>query len=182
MERAPGSPVAVYLTSRPLDADQIQAHRKTQIFLPTNILVLSPEDLEDMARQRRPIQRLMDALLAQSDLTKVSPYILHNASPARMFYGREREAATVLQTVPTNSVALHGSRRSGKTSLIRRLQEELGKARFQTFFGDCQIVRTWLDFADLARRNWQVDLPAQFRPNHLTDMVAQLGEIGRAHV
>ena len=31
MERAPGSPVAVYLTSRPLDADQIQAHRKTQV-------------------------------------------------------------------------------------------------------------------------------------------------------
>jgi AAA domain len=182
MERAPGSPVAVYLTSRPLDADQIQAHRKTQIFLPTNILVLSPENLEDMARHRRPIQRLMDALLAQSDLTKVSPYILNNATPARMFYGRERETATVLQTVPTNSVALLGSRRIGKTSLIRRLQDELGKARFQTFFGDCQTIRTWSDFADLARRNWQVELPPQFRPNHLADMIAQLGERGEGQV
>lgn len=110
MERAPGSPVAVYLTSRPLDADQIQAHRKTQIFLPTNILVLSPENLEDMARHRRPLQRLMDALLAQSDLTKVSPYILNNATPARMFYGRERETATVLQQFrPTASPCLEAA-------------------------------------------------------------------------
>ncbi|MDR6772735.1 AAA family ATPase [Azospirillum sp. BE72] len=182
MECAPGSPVAIYLTSGSLDASQIQAHRKTQIFLPTNIVVLSPENLEDMARQQRPLQRFMDAMLAQSDLTKVSPYILNNATPARMFYGREREAATVLQTVTTNSVALLGSRRIGKTSLIRRLQEELGRARFQTFFGDCQTVRTWSDFADLAKRNWQVDLPAQFRPNHLSDMVAQLSERGDGQV
>ena len=182
MERAPGSPVAIYLTSQSLDAIQVQAHRKAQIFLPTNVVVLSADSLEDMARQSRPIERLMDALLAQSDLTKVSPYILNNATPARMFYGREREAATVLQTVPTNSVALLGSRRIGKTSLIRRLQEELSKARFQPFFGDCQIVRTWSDFADLARRKWQVDLPAEFRPNHLADMVAQLGERGEGQV
>jgi hypothetical protein len=42
IEHAPGSPVAVYLTARPLDAGQIPTHRKSQIFLPTNILVLSP--------------------------------------------------------------------------------------------------------------------------------------------
>lgn len=182
IEHAPGSPVAVYLTARPLDAGQIQTHRKSQIFLPTNILVLSPEALEGMARQQRPMQRLMDALLAQSDLTKVSPYILNNATPPRMFYGRERETATVLQTIPTNSVALLGSRRIGKTSLIRRLQDELGKASFQPYFGDCQTVRTWSDFADLARRNWQVGLPAEFRPSHLADMVVQLAARGEGQV
>lgn len=182
MEAAPGSPLAIYLTWQSLDSNEVQVHRKAQIFLPTNIVVISPVDLEGMARQQRPIEKLMDALLAQSDLTKVSPYILNNATPARMFYGREREAATVLQTVPTNSVALLGSRRIGKTSLIRRLQEELGKARFQPFFGDCQTVRTWSDFADLARRNWQVDLPTEFRPNHLADMVAQLAARGEGQV
>jgi AAA domain len=182
MESAPGSPVAFYLTWNSLDASQIQTHRKAQIFLPTNIVVLSPGNIEDMARQGRPIERLMDALLAQSDLTKVSPYILNNATPSRMFYGREREAATVLQTITTNSVALLGSRRIGKTSLIRRLQEELSKARFQPFFGDCQTVRTWTDFADLARRNWQVELPGAFRPSHLDDMVAQLSSRGDGQV
>ncbi len=182
MENAPGSPVSFYLTSRSLDAGVLQPHRQAQIFLPTNIVVLSPAELEAMARHQKPITRLMDAVLTQSDLTKVSPYILNNATPSRMFYGREREAATVLQTITTNSVALLGSRRIGKTSLIRRLQQELGKGRFQPFFGDCQTVRTWTDFADLAERQWQVTLPEDFRPGHLADMVEQLAAKGEGQV
>lgn len=182
IERAPGSPVAVYLAPQRLDPDQVQTHRKSQVFLPTNVIVLGPDHLESMAERRRPIARLMDTLLTQSDLTKVSPYILNNATPARMFYGREREAATVLQTITTNSVAILGSRRIGKTSLIRRLQQELGRARFQTYFGDCQTVRTWSDFADLAVRKWKVSLPTEFRPAHLADLVAQLGARGEGQV
>lgn len=182
MEDAPGSPVAFYLTSISLDSGLLQSHRQAQIFLPTNIVVLSSDSLEAMARQQRPLTRLMDAVLTQSDLTKVSPYILNNATPSRMFYGREREAATVLQTITTNSVALLGSRRIGKTSLIRRLQVELGKGRFQPFFGDCQTVRTWSDFADLAERHWEVTLPADFRPGHLADMVDQLAAKGEGQV
>src|SRR5699024_6887579 len=142
MEQAPGSPVALYLTAVSLSDQQVQAHRKEQIFLPTNVIVVSASLLEQMAADRKPSDRLMDAMLAQSDLTKVSPFILNNATPARMFYGRESEAATVLSTIPTNSVAILGSRRIGKTSLIRRLQSELEEAHFQPFFGDCQTVRT----------------------------------------
>nr|WP_295470414.1 AAA family ATPase [Mesorhizobium sp.] len=182
MEEAPGSPIAFYLTSRRLDSSLLQSHRQAQIFLPTNIVVLSADGLESMARQQRPLARLMDAVLTQSDLTKVSPYILNNATPSRMFYGREREAATVLQTITTNSVALLGSRRIGKTSLIRRLQVELAKGRFQPFFGDCQTVRTWIDFADLAERHWGVALPPDFRPGHLADLVDQLAKKGEGQV
>ncbi|SFR77102.1 Predicted ATPase, AAA+ ATPase superfamily [Mitsuaria sp. PDC51] len=182
IEQAPGSPVAIYLAPHQLDAEQLQAHRKSQIFLPTNVVVLSPDHLESMAERRRPILPLMDFVLTQSDLTKVSPYILNNATPARMFYGREREAATVLQTIATNSVAILGSRRIGKTSLIRRLQLELSNMRFQTYFGDCQTVRTWADFGDLARRKWGVDLQADFRPDHMADLVAKLGERGEGQV
>lgn len=182
IQQAPGSPVAVFLASRQIDADQLKSHRKSQIFLPTNVVVLGPDQLESMAERHRPISPLIDTLLTQSDLTKVSPYILNNATPARMFYGRDREAATVLQTIATNSVAILGSRRIGKTSLIRRVQEELGKMRFQPFFGDCQTVRTWADFGDLARRKWGVELQADFRPGHLADLVAQLGARGEGQV
>jgi hypothetical protein len=182
MESAPGSPVALYLTSSALASSALMAHRQSQIFLPTNIVVLSSSGLEAMARVQRPIARLMDTVLIQSDLTKVSPYILNNATPSRMFYGREREAATVLQTVMTNSVALLGSRRIGKTSLIRRLQEQLGKGRFQPFFADCQTVRTWKDFADIAERHWQVKLPVDFRPGHLAELVEQLAAKGEGKV
>ena len=182
METAPGSPIAVYLAPHRLDAIQVQEHRKRQIFLPTNVIVLSAGHLEDMAERRRPVSRLMDTVLTQSDLTKVSPYILTNATPERMFYGRDQEAATVLQTVTTNSVALLGSRRIGKTSLIRRLQVELEKGRFQIYFGDCQTVRTWADFADLAKRKWGADLPDDFRPSHMADLVEQLGSRGDGQV
>lgn len=182
IKQAPGSPVAVYLASKHIDADQLKAHRKSQIFLPANVVVLGPDQLESMAERRRPVSPLIDAMLAQSDLTKVSPYILNNATPARMFYGRDREAATVLQTIATNSVAILGSRRIGKTSLIRRVQEELGKMHFQVFFGDCQTVRTWVDFGDLARRKWGVDLQGDFRPDHLADLVTQLGARGEGQV
>lgn len=182
IEKAPGSPVAIYLAPRRLHAAELQSHRRSQIFLPTNVVVLGPDHLESMAKRRRPVSRLMDTLLTQSDLTKVSPYILNNATPARMFYGRDREAATVLQTITTNSVAILGSRRIGKTSLIRRLQEELGKASFQTYFADCQTVRTWADFSDLTRRKWEANLPADFRPGHLADLVAQLGARGDGQV
>lgn len=182
MQRAPGSPVAVYLTHRSLSASEIHEHRRSQIFLPTNIVVVSPNVLESMAKQKQPIMRFMDTVLTQSDLTKVSPYILNNATPARMFYGREREAATVLQTISTNSVAILGSRRIGKTSLLRLLRDELAEAGYLPFFGDCQTVRTWEDFADLARRAWQVDLPEKFRPNHLADLVFQLSKRGEGQV
>lgn len=182
MEQAPGSPVAMYLTADSLSDQQVQAHRKEQIFLPTNVIVVSAALLEQMASDRRPSDRLMDAMLAQSDLTKVSPFILNNATPARMFYGRESEAATVLSTVATNSVAILGSRRIGKTSLIRRLQSELEEAHFQPFFGDCQIVRTWADFSELARKNWGVKVPRTFRPSHLAGLVDQLSAKGDGQV
>lgn len=182
MEQAPGSPVAVYLTVQPLNEQQIQAHRKEQIFLPVNVVVVSATLLEQMAMNRRPITPFLDAILAQSDLTKVSPFILNNATPARMFYGRESEAATILSTIATNSVAILGSRRIGKTSLIRRVQSELAAAKFQPFFGDCQVVRTWEDFGDLARRNWEVALPDNFRPKHLSELVSQLQQKGDGQV
>lgn len=174
IEQAPGSSVAIYLTQAALDERQIAAHRKAQIYLPTNVIVVSARLLEMMAEDKRPLDRLMEAVLTQSDLTKVSPFILSNATPNRMFYGRESETAVVLSTVPTNSVALLGSRRMGKTSLIRKLQSELAEANFRVFFGDCQTVRTWNDFADLARRQWNVDLPAEFRPALVDALVHEL--------
>nr|CAD6597717.1 hypothetical protein RTCK_00511 [Rhizobium sp. TCK] len=180
MDQAPGSPVAIYLTANPI-AD-IQAHRKAQVFLPTNLIVVSSALLELIATDRQPAARLMDAMLTQSDLTKVSPFILNNATPARMFYGRESEAATILSTITTNSVAILGSRRIGKTSLIRRVQAELEEARFQVFFGDCQVVRTWNDFGELARKSWNSSLPSDFRPIHLSDMVLDLKGRGEGPV
>lgn len=182
MEHAPQSSVAMYLTANGISNEQLGAHRKQQIFYPSNIVVIGAQSLEQMASDKRPLDRLLSAILSQSDLTKVSPFILSNPTTPRMFYGRESEAATVQRTLANSSVAILGSRRIGKTSLIRRLREELSSSNFLPFFGDCQTVRTWNDFADLARRSWKVDLPVEFRPAHLESLIQQLQARGEGQV
>jgi hypothetical protein len=175
MEDAPGSSVAILLTQLELSEHELEARRKSQAVLPVNVILVSPTMLVDMAKSASPLTKLVDAILDQSDLTKVSPFILSNPTPTRMFYGRDTEAATVLGTIATNSVAILGSRRIGKTSLMRRVQSDLAGSNFRPFFGDCQTVRTWQDFATLARSDWGVELPPEFEPRHLSDLVKQLG-------
>ncbi len=174
IEDAPGSSVAILLTQLELSGHELEARRKSQAVLPVNVVLVSPTMLVDMAKSASPLAKLVDALLNQSDLTKVSPFILSNPTPSRMFYGRDTDA-TVLGTIATNSVAILGSRRIGKTSLMRRVQSDLEDSNFRPFFGDCQTVRTWQDFATLAHSDWDVVLPPEFEPRHLSDLVKQLG-------
>lgn len=181
-EIAPYSTVTFYLTAQSLSESQISQHRKDQTLLSSNVIAVSAGLLEQMATNQNPLNRLMDAILTQSDLNKVSPFILSNPTTPRMFYGREAEAATVQRTLTTNSVAILGSRRIGKTSLIRRLRDNLQSAGFQPFFGDCQTVKTWSDFAELATRSWSADLPQDFRPFHLDSLIEQLRARGAGPV
>jgi len=174
LELAPGSAFAILITERDLSPTEIEAHRKRQAVLPVNIVIVGPRLLRQIARAAKPIEILNKAVLDQSDLTKVSPFILSNATPTRMFFGRAAEAATILGTVATNSVALLGSRRIGKTSLLRHVRQELHEANFLPFFGDCQTVKTWDDFAALAKTEWGVEPPEEFRPQHLGRLVEGL--------
>jgi len=176
LELAPGSPFAFLLAKEDLSESEIKSLRKRQALLPVNIVVIGAGLLRRISRSRDPITVLTDAILNQSDLTKVSPFILSNATPERMFYGREAEAATILGTLGTNSVALLGSRRIGKSSLLRRVRFELQEANFLPFFGDCQTVRTWQDFAALASTEWGVESPADFRPPHLAGLIKSLSQ------
>jgi hypothetical protein len=175
LQHAPGSAFAVLLAGRDLTEVEVESHRKRQGALPTNIVLVGPKLIRRLARSADPLQALNEAVLDQSDLTKVSPFILSNATPTRMFFGRAAEAATILGTVGTNSVALLGSRRIGKTSLLRHVRVELSESNFLPFFGDCQTVRTWQDFADLARAQWGVATSDNFRPRNLAALVRELG-------
>jgi hypothetical protein len=175
LEHAPGAAFSILLAERDLTDLEVEAHRKRQGILPANIVVVGPRLLRRLARAAKPLEILNEAVLDQSDLTKVSPFILSNATPTRMFFGRLAEAATISGTVGTNSVALLGSRRIGKTSLLRHVRAELEEANFLPFFGDCQTVRTWQDFADLAKTQWGVETSENFRPQHLVDLTRALG-------
>ena len=59
-------------------------------------------------------------------VNRYNPYIA--GAPVRnekMFYGREKLLQRVLNTLPNNSLMLHGPRRIGKTSLLHQLQKRL---------------------------------------------------------
>ena len=153
----------------------IAALRKQQRIMAVNIVVLDIESLYLMATSSLSTRdTLAKIILDQSDLTKVSPFVVNSVTPERMFFGREEEHATMLATLSTNSIALLGGRRIGKTSLMRYVESRLVESGFLAYFGDCQVVKSWADFGVMAARQWSVDVPNEFKPHHLFDIVKQL--------
>jgi hypothetical protein len=176
LQAVPTSRVAVLLVSEPIGSSSVQRElQDVQAFLPVTVVVIDAITCVAMAQSREPArERLRAILLEQSDLTKLSPFVVRGVTPAKVFFGREEEEATLLSTLSTNSVALLGGRRIGKTSLMRHCFGRLRSANLRPHFGDCQVVRTWADFGVMAQRNWEVVLPKEFKPQHLFDLVEQL--------
>jgi hypothetical protein len=157
--------------------EQSTALATLQSFLPISVVVVSLAELDSLVRTKSDsFAFLQSALLHQSDLTKLSPFVVRGVTPSRVFFGREEEESTLLSTLATNSVALLGGRRIGKTSLMRHCSRKLELAGLRPFFGDCQVVRSWEDFGKLAERNWKVSLGTTFTPSSLYSIVEQLAE------
>lgn len=145
--------------------------------LTASVTVVSYNDLLQFAKHAAPPRdNYVAMILERSDLTKISPFVLRSVTPAGMFFGREEEQATLLSTLATNSVALLGGRRIGKTSLLQRAKQRLEEANFRPFYGDCQVVLDWDDFGQMACRNWKVDIPEPFEPQYLFSIVSQLDD------
>jgi hypothetical protein len=166
---------AVLVTSHPLSSSAVLELRRAQALLPVNVIVVDGSTVLSMAQLKEsPRQRLRTLSLEQSDLTKISPFVVRSVTPKQAFFGREEEENTLISTLPTNSVALLGGRRIGKTSLMQHCFDRLEGAGLKPFFADCQVVKTWANFGTLARREWDVDVPEAFRPDNLFDVIKQL--------
>lgn len=155
---------------------ELRRLRSRQAVSPINVIFISPPVLERMAQAIEPRRVLVGEILKQSDLAKASPFILSNATPSRMFFGRDAEAATAVTTLASNSVALLGSRRIGKTSLLRRVAAMLSEGDGAPYFVDCQTVRTWADFGGALQRSTGVRFEGDFRPPMLHSAVEQLAK------
>lgn len=173
---APDSKLATLIVPASPDLESLT---RVQSTLAATVTILEYDDLSDLAKLKDlPRDSFVAIVLARTDLTKVSPYVVRSVTPERMFFGREVEQATLVSTLATNSVALLGGRRIGKTSLLQRAKSWLSDADFLPFYGDCQAVGNWDDFGRLTRREWDVDAPTQFRPDHLYNVVSQLSGKG----
>lgn len=174
-ELLPDTRLSILIVKDPLSSSDLSALRRQQIVLTVNVIVLDVEMLADMAKGRDdPLDLILQLVLEQSDLEKVSPFVLRGATPAQMFYGREAEEAVLLGSLTSNSVAIIGGRRIGKTSLIMHTQKRLSEAGFTSYFCDCQHVRNWEDFGNLVSRRWKVKVPSKFKPHHLFDLMGNL--------
>jgi hypothetical protein len=175
LQNAQSSKLAILLTSGTVTETALRELRSAQNLLPVTVIAVDLATCLSMAKMAElPRERLLALLLEQSDLTKLSPFVVRGVTPARVFYGREVEEATLLSTLTSNSVALLGGRRIGKTSLMRHSFGRLEAADLHPVFGDCQVVRTWADFGAMASRQWKLDLPKPFRPHELFGLVEQL--------
>lgn len=142
---------------------------------PTSVVVVDPRWLRTVATSRRsPLEALAEQILEQADLVKVSPFVYSGHTPARTFAGREIEIAEMLDDLATSSVAVLGSRRMGKTSLMRRLEGALEQQSRPVFFLDCQAVGDWESFVAALRRRLGVRLSASFDPDQLAELIDQL--------
>lgn len=175
LQQAPDSRIALLLMPEAVNGPALQQLRDAQAFLPVTVVIVDLNACVDMATSSDPPRdRLNTLLLEQTDLTKLSPFVVRGVAPSRVFYGREQEEATLLSTLSTNSVALLGGRRIGKTSLMQHSFGRLKAANMRPFFGDCQVVRTWQDFGHLAHREWGFRPTDNFRPQDLFELVASL--------
>ena len=112
-----------------------------------DFIVLDHHDLRSLFLARDAERRLVDMILAQVDLTVVSPYVISGPVPENMFFGRDYELKAIMRTIRDRSFAIVGGRKIGKTSIlnkVRRLIEQT--AGFTPLYLDCQHVISHEDF------------------------------------
>lgn len=175
LTNTPESKFSVLLSQQPPVPATAVGLRTLQRSLTSNVIVMDANLLVNMAEGvQAPRSVIAHQLLTQSDLVKASPFVVNGVTPERMFFGRESEEATMISQLASNSVALLGGRRFGKTSLMKHAEKHLEEAGFITYFADCQTVRDWSDFAAMAQRTWGVTIDAPFKPSKLFELVRKL--------
>lgn len=174
LQLLPASRIALAVVPGQISGEMQAQLLRAQTYLAVSVVLIDTALLVSMAEGIAPAEILKAAILAQTDLTRISPFVLRGVTPARVFKGRQQEEADLVGAIRTNSVAVLGGRRIGKTSLMRHVATQLKQNEIAPFFADCQVVQTWSDFGALVAREWDVQIPAEFLPEHLNEVVDQL--------
>ncbi|MEE6296868.1 ATP-binding protein [Georgenia wangjunii] len=170
-----GGGVAILITP---DINIALTTMRQQAAMATSVVVVDLEDLRAIATSKSPRDAVISAVLAQADLSKANPFTVMGATRQRMFYGRGAEEALLQHTLTTNSAALIGGRRIGKTSLLQHARDRLGDAGWNVLYADCQAVGSWKSFAEHVNAHWDVRVSSAFSVEAVTSLFAELG--GRA--
>ena len=103
------------------------------------LAVLGSEDVAEIViRRQEPGREFFGQKLVENvDLRLISPFISEGPAPEQMFFGRETEIRRVMEQAGTQSFALVGGRKVGKTSILRHL-DRLLRERIPVVSLDCQ--------------------------------------------
>ncbi len=113
---------------------------------PHALILLTPDDLVRITAGENRLSNLVSSILAQVDLTVISPFVTEGPVPPSMFFGRESELKEILYRLEHSSLALVGPRLIGKTSLLQRALEVLRRGELAVFYLDCQSLARGSDF------------------------------------
>jgi hypothetical protein len=143
-----------------------------------DFIVLSRDDLLDILIARHPTQTLVQNILAQVDLTVVSPFVISGPVPETMFFGREAEVKMLVESAGSADFAVVGNRKIGKTSLLQRARARMAAGRrARPLMVDCQIVRDAASFFAAFQAQNKLALPEP-TPEGLAATLTELRQEG----
>lgn len=143
-----------------------------------DFIVLSQDDVLDILIARHPARALVQRILAQVDLTVVSPFVVSGPVPETMFFGREAEVKVLAENAGAADFAIIGNRKVGKTSLLQRARARMAAGRrARPLMVDCQTVRHATGFLAAFQAQTGLELPAA-TPEGLTTTLSELRQDG----
>ena len=119
----------------------------------------------------------MRPVLQQVDLIVVSPYITTGPVPDTIFFGREEEIKTIVQTLHTKNIGIVGGRRIGKTSVLQKVYRtfRLPASDYRPFYANYQAVTNYQAFFAHVRSNWGLEVEGE-EPERFHQLITQLYE------
>jgi photosystem II stability/assembly factor-like uncharacterized protein len=143
-----------------------------------DFVVLDENRIQRILTAKDPRQVLIQAILEQVELTVISPFSTAGPAPENMFIGRDRELKEIETKIASVSLALVGSRRIGKTSIMLRVQRTLLAQGQAALFLDCHPADNYRDFFELINTEWELDgLPiTNYSPLSFAKLITPLSQ------
>ena len=144
-----------------------------------DFIVLGQSEMKRIAASTDPFRHrvFMRPVLQQVDLIVVSPYVTTGPVPDTIFFGREEEIKTIVQTLHTKNIGIVGGRRIGKTSVLQKVYRTfmLPASDYRPFYANYQAVTNYQAFFAHVRNNWGLQVAGE-EPERFHQLITQLYE------
>ena len=129
-----------------LNAGNTPALKRTAMEDKAKLVILDANDIAEIVNSENPRVIFNRLLSFQIDIDDIQPYDHIGEARGRMFFGRKKDLRRIVSR-PERSFIIFGGRRIGKTSLLRRVQEQI-QDRTNTVFISAQGVRQNMDICE----------------------------------